>query len=47
MFDRLKRLYDDGRINRAGLMSAVAKGWLTEDEFLEIVGNEAEGDANG
>ena len=37
MYDRLKRLYSEGKINDHDLESAVAKGWITEDEMLEIL----------
>ena len=42
MFERLKRLYEDGKINEAGLQNAVRKGWITQAEMNEILG-EAEG----
>lgn len=38
MYDRLKRLYDAGRINKKGLQKAVRNGWITEDEYQEITG---------
>ena len=42
MFERLKRLYEDGKINEAGLQNAVRKGWITQAEMNGILG-EAEG----
>lgn len=37
MFETLKRLYDSGRINEAGLSNAVSKRWITQDEMNLIV----------
>lgn len=42
MYDRLKRLYDAGRINKKGLQKAVRNGWITEDEYQEITGEDYE-----
>lgn len=36
MYDRLKRLYETGRIDSAGLQNAVDKGWITEAQKEEI-----------
>ncbi len=38
MFDRLKRLYDAGRLSDDGLAAAVTRGWITEDQQQEITG---------
>lgn len=38
MFDRLKRLYDAGKIDEAGLDFWVAKGVITEAEKNLIIG---------
>ena len=38
MFNRLKRLYDTGRITQAQLRKAVENGWITTEEYVEIVG---------
>lgn len=38
MFDRLKRLYEQGKITEAGLQSAVTKGWITQEEYEYIIG---------
>lgn len=40
MYNRLKRLYDNGEINENGLRKAVEKGWITPDEYKEITGND-------
>ena len=40
MYERLKRLYDDGEITKTGLRKAVEKRWITSDEFKEITGND-------
>lgn len=37
MFDRLKRLYEAGSLNEAGLDKAVRLGWITEDQKQEIM----------
>lgn len=41
MYNRLKRLYDAGRLTQAQLRKAVDNGWITEDEYKEIIGGEA------
>lgn len=38
MFNRLKTLYDEGRIDKKMLDQAVDKGWITEAEAREIMG---------
>lgn len=38
MYDRLKKLYEQGRIDKDGLWNAVEKGWITVEEYHEIVG---------
>ena len=38
MFDRLKKLYDEGRITTEGLQKAVTKGWITQEEYDYIIG---------
>lgn len=38
MYETLKRLYNAGRLNRAGLKKAVKKGWITEIQYEEITG---------
>ncbi|MBR1647938.1 MAG: XkdX family protein [Selenomonadaceae bacterium] len=37
MFERLKRLYDEGKIYEAAIRNAVEKGWLTEEQANEIL----------
>lgn len=36
MYNRLKRLYDEGRIDSAALQNAVDRGWITSEEKNEI-----------
>lgn len=36
MFERLKSLYLEGRLNDDGLQSAVQKGWITQEQAVEI-----------
>ena len=38
MFDRLKRLYEQGKITEAGLQNAVTKGWIVQEEYDYIMG---------
>lgn len=43
MFERLKRLYSEGKIDETGINNAVNKGWITQeqvDEILNPQGNE-------
>ena len=40
MFNRLKRLYEAGQLTIEGLMNAVNKGWITEDQYKEITGED-------
>ena len=42
MFDRLKRLFDIGKITKDGLKTAVEKGLITSDEYTKIVGEQYE-----
>ena len=37
MFDRLKDLYNKNMINETHLDVAISKGWITEEEKLEII----------
>lgn len=36
MFDRLKRLYEAGKITNTGLQNAVEKGWISAEQYKEI-----------
>lgn len=38
MYDRLKSLYDSGKINSASLQKAVLMGWITAEEKKTIEG---------
>lgn len=42
MFDRLKRLYESGKLSKDGLKTAVEKGLITSDEYAKIVGEQYE-----
>ena len=47
MYNRLKRLYEEGRIDSNGLQVAVNKGWITLEEKDEIEnGNSSSVDQN-
>lgn len=37
MYSRLKRLYDKGLLTKEALYNAVNKGWITEEEYNEII----------
>ena len=38
MYERLKTLYNEGRLTVDGLQNAVAKGWITQEQCDEIIG---------
>ncbi len=38
MYNRLKRLYEAGRLTKEQLHKAVDNGWITEEEYQEIIG---------
>lgn len=38
MFERLKRLYDDGTLTLLGLKNAVVREWITAEQYTEITG---------
>lgn len=38
MFETIKRLYDNGALNDAGVRNAVVKGWITGEQYTEITG---------
>lgn len=37
MFERLKRLYREGKLTKVQLEKAVEKGWITREQWKEIV----------
>lgn len=37
MYERLKRLYKEGRASEAMLQNAVKRGWITDEEMQEII----------
>lgn len=37
MFEKLKVLYEQGKLTSAGLALAVKKGWITESERILIM----------
>lgn len=41
-FEKVKNYYDNGRWSKYRVSEAVKKGWITEDEYKEIVGEEYE-----
>ena len=42
MYDRLKRLYQEGRASEAMLTNAVKRGWITDEEMQEIIASKKE-----
>lgn len=41
MYERVKRLYrEDHKLNEAGVLAAVTKGWITEEQAEEIIHGE-------
>lgn len=38
MFENLKRLYTQGKLDTAALTKAIGKGWISQEQFSEIVG---------
>lgn len=42
MFERLKRMYNEGKIGKTELQNAIAKGWITVEQYIEIVGEPPE-----
>lgn len=43
MYNRLKRLYEEGRIDSNGLQNAVNRGWITPEEKDEIENGNSSG----
>jgi uncharacterized XkdX family phage protein len=41
-YEKVKKYYDDGMWTIARVKNAVIKGWITEDEFREITGENFE-----
>lgn len=37
MYNRLKRLYLAGQLTEAGLVNAVKRGWITQEQIEEII----------
>ena len=42
MFNRIKRLYDEGKLDKQGVKNAVEKGWITPEQYEEITGEKYE-----
>lgn len=40
MFERLKRLYNLGKLDATGIQNAVAKGWITQEQAEQIISQE-------
>ena len=38
MFERVKRLFNDGSLNLEGVKRAVSFGWITPEQYAEITG---------
>ena len=37
MYERVKRLYNEGKIDETGLDKAIDLGWITEEQKTEII----------
>ena len=37
MFERLRRLYHEGKIHEEELQNAVEMGWITEEQMEQII----------
>lgn len=46
MFNKLKRMYLAGRLNEFMLGNAVKKGWISEEQKLEIIQAKINADKN-
>lgn len=42
MYERLKRLYQEGRASEAMLKNAVKRGWITDEQMQEIIASKKE-----
>lgn len=42
MYERLKRLYQEGRASEAMLKNAVKRGWITDEEMQKIIASKKE-----
>lgn len=38
MYERVKALYNEGRLSADGVRNAYAKGWITQEQHDEILG---------
>lgn len=38
MYERIKRLYEEGKLNKQGIANAVLKGWITPEQYEGITG---------
>jgi len=38
MFERIKKIYQEGMIGNEGLANAVKRKWITEDQFFILSG---------
>lgn len=41
-YAKVKKYYDDGKWTKKMVYNAVNKGWITEEEYKEIVGEDYE-----
>lgn len=46
MFNKLKRMYLEGRLDEQMLANAVSKGWISEEQRLEIIQAKVDADKN-
>lgn len=38
MYNRIKRLYEQGKLDKNGVKNAVIRGWITPEQYEEITG---------
>lgn len=38
MYERIKKLYLEGKLNDEGLDNALKRGWITQEQYDEIKG---------
>jgi len=38
MYERINRLYEEGKLDKQGVANAVMRGWITSTQYEEITG---------
>ncbi len=42
MYERIKKLYDNGKLDKAGVRNAVVRGWISPEQYKDITGEDYE-----